>query len=215
MAGKWRQPTYSLDEYPSISDSQVSKAMIFTSLPGSLGTDKEAVDTLRLLTQAQSDISSRDINEFWKWYTGPVDVAEIMSMFSQDLIQSEFDLSDDEDIFPLLAVALKGYGEDPSQWENFLRLLLRERIGLHSPVPRDYVVQIHDTPCPFPCKLLEFGTPLDELFSTTKTPFEGDAAADRWLQVLSSEGYDVVAYLEEESALHAEQMSLTYPCTCE
>ena len=187
--------------------------MILTSLPGPLGTDKEAVDTLRVLTQAQGDISSRDVNEFWKWYTGPVDVAEIMSIFSQGLIQSEFDLSDDEEILPLLAVALKGYGEDPSQWENFLRLLLRERVNLHSPVPRHHLVQTYYHHL-FPCELLEFGTALDELFSATETPFEGDAAADRWLEVLSSEGYDVVAYLEEESALHAEQMSLTYPSTC-
>ena len=65
----------------------------------------------------------------------------------------------------------------------------------------------------YPCKILKYGTPLDELFCRTKTPFEGEEAADRWLQILSSEGYDVVAYLEEELALHAQQMQLTYSNT--
>ena len=134
-------------------------------------------------------------------------------MFSQDLIQSESDISDGEDIFPLLAVALREFGKDPSQWENFLRLILRKRVGSHSPVPRCYPLKYLNDPLRsiYPCKILRFGTPLDEVFGRNETPFEGELAARRWLQILASEGYDVKAYLEKESVLHAEQMHLTFP----
>lgn len=43
------------------------------------------------------------------------------------------------------------------------------------------------------------------------TPFEGEVAAKSWLQLLSNEGIDVIAYLEEEYTLHAPQMQLTFP----
>lgn len=43
------------------------------------------------------------------------------------------------------------------------------------------------------------------------TPLEGKAAADRWLDILSSEGYDIIAYIEEEQAVHASQRLITCP----
>lgn len=170
-----------------------------------------SVDILRLLTQSQNEISSGEISGFWKNCTGPVEAAEFMLL--QELIPSESDASDGEDPFPMLATALRAYGHESSRWECFLRLLLRKRVGLHVPVPRDCGVEkINDYLGPmYPCKILEYGTPLDELFMWTKTPSEGKAAADRWLEILSSEGYDVKDYLEEEQVLHAAQMQLTYP----
>lgn len=200
---------HSLKKLLSKSDKQISKAMVMS---GDMMNHEKTVDTMRLLTGAQSDISSHDIYEFWSLYDGPVSGAEFM--FSQGLIQSESDPSDDEIIYPILAAALRGFGRNPPEWENFLRLLLRKRVGLHSPVPRyDPVEVINDARgSVYPCKILEFGTPLDELFQKNETLFEGELAARRWLQILASEGYDVKAYLEEESALHAEKMHLTFPC---
>ncbi len=172
---------------------------------------QETIQSLRLMTQYQNETSSRDMYELWGGYAGPVEGAEFL--FSQDLIPSESDVSDGEVIFPPIATALRGYGKYPSQWDNFVRLLLQKEARLHSPVPRsasiEYINEQHDLV--YPCKILEYGTPLDELFRYTKTPFEGEAAADRWLQILLSEGYDVMDYLQEELALHAQQMQLTYP----
>ena len=175
-------------------------------------SEEDIIDTLRLLTQSQSDISSRDIFDFWSSYEGPVEGAEFA--FSQDLIQSEYDISDGDELYPHLATALRVYGADPSQPEDILRLLLRKGMGLHSPVPRNWGVEDLNEHLIsiYPCEVLEYGTPLDDLFSYTETPFEGEEAADRWLQILSSEGHDVTAYLEEESKLHAAQEQLTFPC---
>ena len=132
-------------------------------------------------------------------------------MWSQDLIPSKSDVSDDEEPFPILARALREFGRDPSQWESFLRLLLSKHADLHSPVPRIRSIKDPDDSLHSvsPCRVLENGTPLDDLFYYTRTPFEGKAIAHRWLHILSSEGFDLVAYLEEEFALHAEQMQFT------
>ena len=151
---------------------------------------------------------------FWMWFEGSVETAEYMS--SQDLIQPSSDISDGEDVFPILATALRAFGRGSSQWERFLRLLLRRRSSLHSPVSRRHRVEELNEylASTYPCKALENGTPLDELFMRTDTPSEAEAVANRWLQILSSEGYDVVAYLKEEFALHVQQMQLTIPSLC-
>ena len=188
--------------------------MVWVDLPIFVEDKERSLDTLRLLVQSQNCISSQDVYLFWMYFQGSVETAEYM--FSQDLIQTRSDISDGDDVFPILAIALRGFGEDFSQWDRFLRLLLRKNSSLHSPVPRIWGYQeLNNFLSPYyPCKALEFGTPLDELFLWTETPFEGEAIANRWLQVLSSEGIDVVAYLEEESALHAQQMQLTIPSQC-
>lgn len=171
--------------------------------------EREWIDTLRLLTQSQDDVSPQDMFNFWSWFFGSAEVAEFL--YSNCYVPSESGVSDDEEIFPFLAIALKGFGRDPSsQWESFLRLLLRKKAGLHSRVPRMNGFLLTEK---YPCELSEYGTPLDELFSQTMTPFEGEAVANRWLQILLSEGFDVVAYLEEEFALHAQQMQLALPCS--
>ena len=176
------------------------------------GDKGDAVETLRILTQSKDGISGQDIYLFWMIYMpNPVEVADFM--LSQDLIPSESDVSDDEEVFPILATALREFARDPSQWESFLRLLLRKNADLHSPVPRFRCTRDPDEifESLFPCRVLEYGTPLDDLFVYTSTPFEGQAAAHYWLQILSSEGFDSRAYLEEEFALHAEQMQLIRP----
>ena len=141
----------------------------------------------------------------------PVEAVEFM--WSKDSIPSEPDISDNEEAFPILATALREFGRDPWELESFLRFCLSKNAGLHSPVPRFKPIRNWDkmNDSLFPCRVLEYGTPLDELFAWTMTPFEGEAIAHRWLQALSSEGFDLVAYLEEEFALHAEQMQLIHP----
>ena len=188
--------------------------MVWVDLPIFVEGRERSLDTLRLLVQSQNCISSRDIYLFWMWFQGSAETAEYM--FSQDLIQSESDISDGENVFPVLATALRLFGRGSSEWERFLRLLLRKRSSLHSPVLKVWGIEEmrHDLRPTYPCKVLEHGTPLDELFLSTDTPFEAEAVANRWLQILSSEGYDVVAYLKEEFALHVQQMQLTIPCSC-
>lgn len=188
--------------------------MVWVDLPSLVEGRERSLDTLRLLMQSQNCISSRDVYLFWMWFQGSVETAEYM--FSQDLIQTRSDISDGEDVYPILATTLRAFGEGFSQWDRFLRLLLRKNSSLHSPVPRNGGIEYLNNllSLNYPCKALEFGTPLDELFLRTNTPFEGEAIANRWLQVLSSEGIDVVAYLEEETALHAQQMQLTIPSEC-
>ena len=144
-------------------------------------------------------------------WSKPVEAAEFM--WSQDSIPSEPDVSDDEEVFPILATALREFGRYPSHWESFLRRHLRKHAALHSPVPRFRRSRDSDEifGSIIPCRVLRYGTPLDDLFIESRTPFEGEVIAHHWLQILSSEGFDVVAYLEEEFALHAEQMQIIYP----
>lgn len=167
------------------------------------------VETLRILTRSQNDLSPVDVSRYWSDYEGPVEGAEFM--FLQGLIPSESDI-DCEEFFPPLATILRRYAIHPSQWENLLRLVLRKGIGLHTPFNRwQHTAGKNTNDLSYPCEILDNGTPLDELFLPTNTPLEGEEVAARWLQVLSSQGYDVEAYLQEESALHAQQMQLTLP----
>ena len=167
---------------------------------------------MRLLTQNHNEISLSDVNMFWETYNGPIEGAEFMC--SQGFVPSEFTFSNDEHPYPVLATALRGYGAHPLAWKIFIRHLLRKRVELSSPVPGPQGPRLDsDYGYRYPCSILEYGTPLDELFGRTKTPFEGKAAADRWLDILSSEGYNIQSYLEEEQALHAAQMHFTVPST--
>ena len=170
-------------------------------------SQNQVVNILRLLTQPQNDISASDMTKFWWFYRGSVEGAEFM--LSQGLIQSDSDLPHGETPFPPLATALGNYGLGLSEWEYLIRLLLRQKVDLHSPVPR-FGTKASWFGLGYPCAILEDGTPLDELFGSAQTPLEGMVAADCWLEILSSEGYDVKAYLEEEQALHAAQMQFTY-----
>lgn len=185
-------------------DRSSSKAMHTAGRLRDLGIGKQPNEhALRHLIRSNNDISSQDIFMFWESYEGPVEGAEFM--YSQGLVELESDVSDGEDFFPPLATALKMYGLRPLQWDGFLRLLLRKGVSLHSSVPR------YPDACTYPCGTSDYGTPLDELFALTETPFEGEEAGKRWLEVLSSEGRDVTAYLEEESALRAAQMQFICP----
>lgn len=169
-------------------------------------SEREVIDTLRLLAESQDDVSPQDM-----FLLGPSlswEVAAAEFLYSNNYVPSESDVSSDEEIVPFLAIALMGFGRDPSQWESLLRRVLRNKPDLHSRVLRRSYLRTGET---FPCEVSEYGTPLDELLGQIETPFEAEEIAARWFQVLLSEGFDVVAYLEEEYALHAQQMQLTVP----
>ena len=214
LASRWRDTIHYPQKYLSESDLASRKPIILISAYNFRQRGRR-IDTLRLLTQPPNDISARDIYLFLTSYGwGQAECAEFL--WSQDLIPLESNVSDDEEFIPILATALAGFGRDPAQWEDFLRRLLRRHVNLHSPVPRyrwNYDLDDHFDSL-FPCRVLDFGTPLDDLFVWTWRPFEGEAIANRWLQILSSEGYDVVTYLEEEFKLHAQQMQLIRPSCC-
>ena len=165
------------------------------------------IEIARLLAQAQDDISAFDISMWFREYDGPPEGAELI--LSQELAQYYICSADDSDrLYPALASVLRLYAKDPEPWEPIIRILVRYRTDLHAPVRRDleYLDQSE-----YPCPIGGYGTPLDELFLYTMDSFEGQVAANGWLQVLASEGYDVSAYLETESALHPRPMQLTHP----
>jgi hypothetical protein len=142
-------------------------------------------------------------------YYGPPEGAEIL--LSKEVLPLEFfEATGDEMLFPPLALALRGYSyshtEDLKQWESLIRKLLHRGADLHAPVlpnHRSYTWDLGERP--------GHGTPLDELFLCTRTLVEAKTAADDWLQILSSEGYDVLAYLHNEMELHSTHPQLTFP----
>lgn len=147
-------------------------------------------------------MSLSDLDAFYNNYWGPVEGTEFI--FKQYLIQ--YENPHNEVSFPPLAAALSQFGGNMAGWDPFLRLLIRTGAGLHAPV-QSHVQRFLVYPCPVP----QYGSPLDELFFYTKTPFEGEKVARHWLQILEDEGYNTLAYLKEEFELRAANMQLTYP----
>lgn len=196
-----------------------SKALHQLGLPGNgpklmAKSTEQIVDTLRILAKAQDDVSTSDISDFFSSYIGPPEGADLM--LSLDAARYEILQTDqDTESFPALATGLRAYGEGLTTWEDFIRRLLRNGVDVHAIVPRRHCDEnlITMFTSHYPCRISEPPTPLDELFSWTETPFEGSQAANDWLQMLSSEGYDILAYLKEEMALHTRQQQLTYPST--
>ena len=146
------------------------------------------MDTLRLLVPKQDEMSSSDLDVFWNRYEGPVEGAEFI--FNQYFTQYEEPFT--EFLFPPLATALREFGRRRPGWDDFLRLLIRRGASLHAPVRNT-------------------GASLDKLFWYTETPYEGEQVARRWLQILSSEGCDTLAYLNKESELRGANMQLVHP----
>jgi hypothetical protein len=174
---------------------------------------KAVAETFRVLVHSQGDVTATDISSIISKYNGPPEGAEII--LSQELLP--FGVSDaggGEVLFPPLAMALRSYahayfhGEQSQEWVSLIRKLVRTGADLHGPVPREDR-DVMGTWTPYISN--EFGTPLDELFINTHTPAEARTVADEWLQILSSEGYDIVAYLTTEMELHSAQHQLTYP----
>ena len=163
------------------------------------------IDTYRALIQTQDEITAGDISEVFIWYCGPLEGVEFL--LSQHVIQYDFCYAKKkmQSINAALGPALREYALNPHRWEPLLRTLIRMGIDPHAPVPRKY------TPGHSHVQFNGYCTALDEVFLETETPFEAESMAHGWLQILSSEGKDVFAYLEREKELHSRQGQITMP----
>ena len=178
---------------------------------------------MRTLSQAQEDISSNDVANIFYSSRGPKVVEFLLSL---DSVQQKLDLNEGGGRhYLILGTTLRTYGSlftsdsafwtNPgpaflSRWESVIRRLLRLGVDVHAPVPRGTYFQPDD----YPCTLNPYGTPLDELFTCTRTAGEAKDAADAWLRILSTEGKDILTYVKEEKALHATRPMFTCPYWC-
>lgn len=162
-------------------------------------------DIYRMLAQSQDDNSITNIFGGALPFCGPFEAADML--LKQEIIP--LGISDAiEDIpssalLPMAlrsyaAVAVRGQAAEMEKWETLMRKLIRTGSDLHAP---------YSTASQQSC----YGTHLDELFMLTCTPAEAKIAADGWLGFLSSEGIDVVAYLEKEMNLRARQNGIMLP----
>ena len=166
----------------------------------------KVLDTIRILAQAQQEISRTDVSGFFENYKGAPDIADWM--LSQYAVRYELSSTEKEEVmYHPLGTALREYGRPGGQaeWESFVRRLIRTAVNIHAPMPRGDWYK----PQKYPWVMSPHGTPLDELFTYTQTAWEAKAAANAWLRILSTEGYDVLTYLENEKSLHATQPPIT------
>lgn len=168
----------------------------------------KTTDILRVVIQAQDGVSAYNMISFFAGYHGAPEGMDLM--LSQGSFEA-YSLTYDPSPFPILVTALRGYAAD-SQWEPIIRRLIRRGHDLHAPI-------VHG-PCsciPIPdhfncfCGLPSFVRPLDGMFQAAVDPFEAIDMGDAWLDILSSEGYDVRAYLEKERILHRPSSQLIRP----
>lgn len=181
-------------------------------------TSREVVDTIRLLAQRQDHIPASDLWWLFQSYKQPPEGAHAM------LSLGLFDEQEQESnpLWPLLATALRGLSSvdtlhlDYPKWESLIRRLLHRGVDLHAPTSRllgyiDPEQAYHKYSLRGRRQLSPFGTPLDELFDQTNSPFDSMLMAERWLNILASEGRDVHVYLEQERAMHAPRPYFTLP----
>ncbi len=164
---------------------------------------KRMIDTCRILLPFEDDDSA--FSRFFTRYEGPLEAAELMWSLYAEYYR-------DNKIAPCqaLAVGLRSFANSPD-WEPFLRTLLRHGLDLHVPLSCWGNVHWLRHRESYPWAVSPDSTLLDELFANTETPFEAKMAGDRWLQILASEGYDILDYLQGEKRWHAAQKQLTYP----
>ena len=165
------------------------------------------VDTLRIIASAQDEISFEDIALFFRNYYGTPEGARLILDHATDYFDS-FSSGQEQGLFPPLAAALRSYLHDP-QWETVIWFMIRKGVDLHEPVMRIMCAWEWQPSKARPKS--RWGTPLDELFLYTKSPFDGQVAADGWLGILASEGVDVVGYLQKEISIHDPDSQLTFP----
>lgn len=160
-----------------------------------------------LLIQAQRGFSEFDMSEWFFEYDGPPEGAKLI--LSEDLAKYYIRFADVSDpLYPALASILRLFAKDPQAWESVVRTLIRSGADVHARVRRDLTFLDQSE---YLCSVRDNGTPLDELFMYTMDPFEGQVAANHWLQLLASEGHNIPTYLKTESELHLLPMQLTIP----
>ena len=190
------------------------KALHLTGFPRiSGGSSKAFVDTLRVMVQAQDDFTTDDV----RGLIFSCVVYNENSPEGADFILSQESIhyhigqgAEDDTTIPILAGILPVFVAEPLKLEPLVRKLVRIGADLHARVPRRKAApRKPDSYGRLPRSA--YGTPLDELFRSTSTPFEARAAADSWLRLLASEGQDIKTYLEREMDLHVMDGYFTWP----
>lgn len=181
-----------------------------------LGTDA-LVDTLRILGQAQKEVSALDMQDLWYLFSGPARDVELLYRQWSGFIELQ---EEDSQLAcsHILTKALWEYGQGRLEWEYLIRQMILKGVDLHGRVCHACSDEPNER-----ClggekerrstrkdRRSTHGTPLDELFKETVSPYGAETAAQNWLSILRSEGVDVVAYLANEFASHATQQQLTY-----
>lgn len=145
----------------------------------------EIVDTFRVLVQAQECVSRNDLSRFLVTYRacpGGIDFLLSKGLFDTD------------GFWPLLRTVLAFLGQD-SEWEPVVRRVLRQGKALGVNITdwvldwRNYAETDY---------YVDDDSPIEALFRRIKFPPDAEEAAQHWLGILDSEGYDVREYLEEE-----------------
>ena len=182
-----------------------------------------AIDTIRTLAQAQDEVSSNDVVNMISWPKSSPELLECILWL--ELVQDNLVHADGGENLSALGAALRNYGfhitrdsDDsiilgqafPAKWELIIRKLLHIGLDIHALVPRRDFFRSFQSKS-YHSTLSRYGTPLDELFTFTKTAGQAQDAADAWLQILSTVGVDVSSYLEKEVALHNTQPMFTRP----
>ena len=166
---------------------------------------RDDVDTLRLLAQHQGDMDEKNLREFLYHYEGPAEGVDLLISMDMLCIEGDSWLS-----WLLFRTALGQMGNFP-EWESIVRRLLRWGVDPHAHLPWALPDLIFEDEEP---NALVNGvfivTLLDELFGSTDSPVEARMVAQRWLEILKSEGHDVKTYLEKEKTLHGPQLYLTF-----
>ena len=168
------------------------------------------MDTLRTLIRANQDFSRTDIERFINLYCGTPEGLELL------LKQwcTQWGMDDDRSIEALaLATAVSEYGRGILEWDYFIRKLLRSGTNIHGNAPELFMVHFDGGDGVSHVWQSPRRTPLHELLIYTATPLEAQTAGDAWLDLLTSEGCDVKAYLDRERSEHEaeEQLILCHP----
>ena len=140
-------------------------------------------------------------------YRGPSEGAELI--LAQDLGRYYICSADDSGPLHLvLASILRFYAKDSESWKAVIRTLLRHGAVVRAPVRQGPSCLDQSE---YMCPVAPYGTSLDELFRFIIDPLEGQEVANGWLQILASEGHDILVYLETESALHQRPIQFDSP----
>ena len=166
---------------------------------------------IRSLAQTQEIFSTADVERCAFAYCGPPQGVEF-------ILSQQWEIQDGPaqgvayGSAHHFAAAVRNYGIGNRAWEPLIRKFIRKGVDIHARVNGRWTClsgrQAYDVSNAGYTR--PTGTPLDELFLHTSDPSGGKETAEAWLRILSSEGYDVQAYLLEEVAIHAAQNQLTW-----
>lgn len=141
--------------------------------------ERSRLDCLRLLIEAQLDVTEEDLNWFYMLYSGPPEAAEIIFAYDTDFnpIPSRRNART-----TALHMALRHLVRGSEQWYGMTRRLLRTKLNIHAQDRRRR-------------------SALDEVLKPFECPCNPDAAVATWLSILRDESIDIGAYLKQELTL--------------